>query len=68
MAFVPPTASPVYLQYTNPLPMPCMLSANSSGSQERVEAGKEKKMWNKDEVLFDWYLCKEEIKKILKTH
>lgn len=53
MAFVPPTASPVYLQYTNPLPMPCMLSANSSGSQERVEAGKEKKMWNKDEVLFD---------------
>ena len=45
------TASPVYLQYTNPLPTPCMLSANSSGSEERVEAGKEKKLWNKDEVL-----------------
>ena len=51
MAFVPPTASPVYLQCTNPLPMPCMLSANSSGSEERVEARKEKKLWNKDEVL-----------------
>ena len=51
MAFGPPTGSQVYLQYTNPLLMPCMSSVNSSGSEEPVESGKEKKLWNKDEVL-----------------
>ena len=55
MAFGPPTGSP----------MPCMLSANRSGSEERVEAGREEKLWNKDEVLCLIFLQRG--KMILKT-
>ena len=65
MAFGPSTGSQVYLQHTNPLPMPCMSSANRSGSEERVEAGREEKLWNKDEVLCLIFLQRG--KMILKT-